>query len=177
MHRTDKQFVTKDYNNGIKKREQTIQIKKKDGREMIYLADITPDNWRLELNVAESQKTYVANSAVLLARAYAYRTQNSRAFMVCDDKTPVGMGLYYDCPELDSYDFSQIFIDQRYQGCGYGKAAIRLALEEMKKEGRYRKVVLCYIEGNDAARKLYEQFGFAETGKDEDEIVMEMRLK
>lgn len=62
--------------------------------KMMYLADITPDNWRLGLSVAESQKAYVANSAVLLARAYAYRAQNSRAFVICDDTTPVGMGLY-----------------------------------------------------------------------------------
>lgn len=141
---------------------------------MICLIDVTPDNWRLDLNVAESQKDWVASPAVLLARAYAYRNQNSRAYVVCRGETPVGMGLYYDCPELDSYDFSQLFIDRRYQGCGYGKAATGLVLEEMKREGRFRKVVLCYIEGNDAARKLYEQFGFAETGRDEDEIIMEL---
>ena len=40
---------------------------------MIQLVDIDPDNWRLGLKVAESQKRYVANSAVMLARAYAYR--------------------------------------------------------------------------------------------------------
>ena len=44
----------------------------------------------------------------------------------------------------------------------------------MKKEGRYNKVALCYIEGNDAARKLYKQFGFVETDRDGDEIIMEM---
>lgn len=146
-------------------------------RKMIYLADITPDNWRLGLKVAESQKTYVANSAVLLARAYAYRDYRSRAFVIYNDETPVGMGLYYDCPELNSYDFSQIFIDERYQGCGYGKAAAKLVLDEMKSDGKYDKVVLCYIEGNDAAKRLYEQFGFMETGSDEDEITMEMTLR
>lgn len=36
---------------------------------LIRIVDITPDNWRLDLKVAESQKAYVANSAVLLARA------------------------------------------------------------------------------------------------------------
>ncbi len=46
----------------------------------------------------------------------------------------------------------------------------------MKQDGKYGKAVLCYIEGNDAARKLYEQFGFTETEQDEDEIVMELVL-
>ena len=35
---------------------------------------------------------------------------------------------------------------------------------------------LCYIEGNDAAKKLYESFGFVEIDRDEDEIIMEMNL-
>lgn len=143
---------------------------------MVCLVEITPDNWRLELSVAESQKTWVANPVALLARAYAYRHQNSRAFLVYNDETPVGMGLYYDCPELDSYDFSQLFIDQRYQGRGYGRAAVKLVLDEMQKESRYDRVVLCYIEGNNAARRLYEQFGFVKTDRDGNEIVMEMPL-
>ena len=54
---------------------------------MVHLVDITPDNWRLKLQVSEEQKTYVAGSAVLLARAYAYREWRSRAFVVCDDET------------------------------------------------------------------------------------------
>ena len=143
---------------------------------MIHLADITPDNWRLKLQVSEAQKTYVAGSAVLLARAYGYREWRSRAFVVCDDETPVGMGLYYDCPERNAYDFSQFFIDERYQGKGYGKAAAKAVLEAMKQDGKYDKTALCYIEGDEAARRLYESIGFVEIDRDEDEIIMELEL-
>ena len=143
---------------------------------MIHLVDIDPGNWRLKLEVAESQKHYVANSAVMLARAYAYREQRSRAFVIYNDETPVGMGMYHDCPDLDAFDLSQIFIDERYQGKGYGKVATKLVLEAMKHDGKYSKAVLCYIEGNDAAKKLYEGFGFAEIDRDEDEIIMELTL-
>ena len=143
---------------------------------MIHLVDIDPGNWRLKLEVAESQKHYVANSSVMLARAYAYREQRSRAFVIYDDETPVGMGLYYDLPDLDCYDLSQIFIDERYQGKGYGRAATKLILDAMKQDGKYNKVDLCYIEGNDAAKNLYESFGFVEIDRDEDEIIMELNL-
>lgn len=143
---------------------------------MIHLVDIDPGNWRLKLAVAESQKNFVANSAVLLARAYAYRDQRSRAFIIYDDETPVGMGLYYDCPDAECYDLSQIFIDQRYQGRGYGKAATKAVLDVLKQDGKYRKVDLCYVEGNNAAQKLYEQLGFLEIDRDEDEIIMELML-
>ena len=143
---------------------------------MIHLVDIDPGNWRLGLKVAESQKHYVSDSYGMLARAFAYRQQRSRAFVIYDDETPVGMGLYYDLPDLECYDLSQIFIDERYQGKGYGKAATKAVLEAMKQDGKYSKVDLCYIEGNDAAKKLYECFGFVEIDRDEDEIIMEMNL-
>ena len=143
---------------------------------MVHLVDVGPDNWRLGLRVSESQKSYVADSAGLLARAYAYRDFHSRAFVICDGDTPVGMGLYYDLPDMECFDFSQFFIDERYQGNGYGKAAVRLVLEEMRQDGRFSKVDLCYIEGNLAARRLYEELGFVETEQDGDEIVMEMKL-
>lgn len=143
---------------------------------MIHLVDITPDNWRTKLEVSKSQKQYVADKAVLLARAYAYREQRSRAFLIYADETPVGLGLYYDLPELKCYDFSQFFIDERYQGRGYGKAATKAVLDAMKKDKKYNKVELCYVYGNEAAKKLYESFGFVEIERDEDEIIMELLL-
>ena len=39
-------------------------------------------------------------------------------------------------------------------------------------------VVLCYIEGNEAAKQLYLKLGFYHTGEaEEDEIVMGKRLR
>lgn len=60
---------------------------------MVHFVDIDPGNWRLKLAVAESQKKYVANSAVMLASAYAYRDQRSRAFVIYDDESPGWHGL------------------------------------------------------------------------------------
>ena len=143
---------------------------------MIHLVDIDPGNWRLGLRVADTQKNYVSDSYAMLARAYAYREQWSRAFVIYDNETPVGMGMYHDCPDLDAFDLSQIFIDERYQRKGYGKAATKLVLDAMKQDGKYSKAILCYIEGNNAAKDLYESFGFVEIDRDEDEIIMELTL-
>lgn len=145
---------------------------------MIHLEEITPDNWRENLWVAEAQKHYVASRTVLLARAYAYRNERSFACRIYDDDTPVGMALYYDCDELKAYDFSQLFIDERYQGRGFGKQAASMVLERMEQDGKYDEVVLCYIEGNDVARNMYEKLGFFDTGEaDEDEIIMKKKLR
>lgn len=144
---------------------------------MIRLEEVNEDNWREDLAVAPEQKTYVANAVTLMARAYAYRKYNSYACVIYDDDTPVGMALYYDCPDYGAYDFSQFFIDERYQGRGYGKQAAQMILDRMRSEGRYSKAVLCFIDGNDAAKSLYEGLGFHLTGEeDEDEIIMEMEL-
>lgn len=145
---------------------------------MIRLEKITPDNWRLGLRVSDAQKSFVADSAGILARAYAYRESRSNAFIIYNDDTPVGMALYYDCEDFGAYDLSQFFIDERYQGKDYGFEAMELILDLMKNDGKYDRVELCYIEGNDAARKLYEKLGFSLTGDcEDDEIVMAKMLR
>jgi diamine N-acetyltransferase len=144
---------------------------------MIHLEEITPDNWRLGLNVSKLQQSYVANDMKLLARAYAYRNQRSNAFIVYNDDTPVGMVLYYDCEELKAYDFSQLFIDESYQGHGYGLETVKQVIRKLKDDGKYNKIILCFIEGNKAAYSLYKKCGFELTGEqDEDEIVMELKI-
>ena len=145
---------------------------------MIRLEPITPDNWRLDLRVREDQREFVSDSAGMLARAYAYRDSRSQAFVIYSDELPVGMAMYHDWDEAAAYDFSQLFIDQRYQGRGFGLEAARLILERMRQDGKYNRVCLCYIDGDDPAKRLYEKLGFHHTGEAwEDEITMEMELR
>ncbi len=145
---------------------------------MVVLKAVDENNWRLGLKVSQEQKRFVSDSAKILARAYAYREHRSRAYVVYNDAVPVGMVMYYDCEELCAYDFSQLFIDERYQGHGFGKAAARLILDEMRNDGKYKKVILCYIDGNKPAENMYKGLGFHHTGeRDGDEIIMEKILK
>ena len=144
---------------------------------MIRLETVNPDNWRLRLKVSDAQKSFVADSATMLARAYAYRESRSKAYVIYNDTLPVGMALYYDCAELNAYDLSKLFIDERYQGNGFGIEATKQILDKMKSDSKYDKVILCYIDGNEAARNMYEKLGFTLTGdRDEDEIIMEKAL-
>lgn len=141
---------------------------------MICLETVTPDNWRLELSVWDDQIKYVSDNMKILARAYAYRNNRSQAFIIYHDDVPIGMAMYYDSDEMQAYSFNQFFIDRRYQGKGYGFEAAQLVLNEMKTDGKYDKVVLCYVKGDEAAMKLYEKLGFHHTGYvEENEIVME----
>ena len=82
---------------------------------MIELRPVTPDNWRSGLSVREDQKEFVAPSAGILARAWAYREYRSQAFLVYEDETPVGMAMFHDDPEDPSaYIFDQFFIEGLY---------------------------------------------------------------
>lgn len=144
---------------------------------MVKLELVGPENWRLGLKVSEAQKHFVADEMKLLARAYAYRESRSRAYVIYSDDVPVGMALYYDLDQLKAYDFSQFFIDERYQGQGLGIQAARVVLDLMEADGRFDTVFLCYIEGNEAAKRMYERLGFSPNGdRDGDEIVMEKKL-
>ena len=148
---------------------------------MIRLEPITPDNWRERLEVRPDQEKFVAPKATILARAWVYRDARSRAFMIYDGETPVGLVLYHDFEDPEeneySYTFDQLLIDARYQGRGYGTETVEQILAMMAADGKYDKVALCYVEGNDDARRLYEKFGFTQTWDEDGEIVMEKRLR
>ena len=147
---------------------------------MIHLEPVTPDNWRERLEVRPEQEQFVAPKATILARAWVYRDARSRMFMIYADETPVGLVLYHDYEDEDThetvYDFDQLLIDARYQGRGYGTETVRQVLARMEAEGKYDRVVVCYVEGNDDARRLYEKFGFVQTWDEDGEIVMEKRI-
>ena len=58
-------------------------------------------------------------------------------------------------------------IDQRYQQCGYGRAALEKTLQYMQTFpcGASDGCWLSYEPDNEAARRLYQSFGFVETGE------------
>lgn len=144
---------------------------------MLTLEPIDPGSWRIPLAVREDQRRHVAAVPTILARAYAYREQNAVALHIALDGEPIGMLLYHDWAEGACYVLSQFFIDQRWQGKGYGYAAMQLLLDELRRDGRFRKVDLCYCEGDEAAMRLYEKCGFVHTGEvDEGEVIMRLTL-
>ena len=94
--------------------------------------EIHPNNWRVDIKVAEEQKHYVSDLPHSLARAYAYRNQRCRAYLIYHESECIGFGMYYDCDECNAYVLSEFFIDARQQGKGYGKSACVMMLDEME---------------------------------------------
>ena len=146
------------------------------GRPQIHLEKVSPENWRMRYKICEEQRRYVSDSTSILARAWAYREHNSDVRIIYADDVNIGIVLFYDIEELQAYAFSQILIDCRYQHRGFGVEATKQVLDILEKDGRYNKVVLCYVEGNEAARKMYEGLGFRYTGDSETGEIILMKV-
>ena len=86
-----------------------------------------------------------------------------------------------DAPEIakGNYNLWRLMIDKSYQGLGFGKEAVRLALDFIRTRpcGEAEFCWLSYEPENNAARQLYRSFGFVETDKmDGEEIIAVMKL-
>ena len=134
---------------------------------MIKLSDVTEDNWFevASLSVKDEQKAFLAPAIGILARGYVYRDCRARVYVIEDDDSIVGTALVREfTDEPLGYDLQQFMIDQRYQGRGYGSAALKLILEELKKEGRFDHVEVCVKKTDASAIRLYEKHGFSDSG-------------
>lgn len=160
---------------------------------MLHLEKVNGRNvWDiLKLTVFESQKNFVASNDVSIIEAYTAVTANGHAFpfgIYCGD-TPVGFLMigfdtddyWTDAPDIakGNYNLWRLMIDQNYQNRGYGKEAVRLALEFIKTfpYGKAEYCWLSYEPENNTARQLYSSFGFQETGEtDGEELIAVLKL-
>ena len=117
------------------------------------------------LNVEPNQRRFLDSPLGILARGYAYRAQRARVLAVLHDGVAVGVVLVKDMDEEPAcYDLQQFMIDRRFQGRGYGAAALRLLLEDLQQERKYADVEVCVHRENDAALALFAGAGFVDTG-------------
>lgn len=160
---------------------------------MIRLEKINAQNiWSiLKLKVSDDQANFVASNDLSIIEAYIAITSNGHAFPfgIFDDNIPVGfLMIGYDVDEsfdnppqiaYGNYSIWRLMIDERFQNKGYGKEAIKLAIDFIRtfpcREAEY--CYLSYDSDNKMAKNLYSQFGFVENGEtDGDEIVAVLKL-
>lgn len=148
----------------------------------LKLTDLTPDNWRAinALKVKPEQQKYVAENITILARAFAYRLDNSEVHVVCVGDISIGVIMQRDWFNENRLIciLDQFMIDGPYQGKGFGKKAMQLWMSMIKSEGKYDSIELCFVEGDIAAEKIYNDLGFIRRPEldDEDELVMVYKL-
>ena len=160
---------------------------------MLRLEKVTGKNvWSiLKLRVSQEQESFVAPNDVSIIEAYTAITGNGYTFPfgIYEGETPVGFLMigfdaddcWEDAPSIarGNYNLWRLMIDKNYQKKGYGKEAVRLALEFIKTFpcGKADFCWLSYEPENEVAKRLYHSFGFAETGEmDGDEIIAVLKL-
>lgn len=148
----------------------------------LHFREVTPDNWRIinNLEVKKEQKQFVRDSMGILGKAFVYRNNNSKVYIIYKEENPVGLMMqreYLDKDEINCV-LDQVMIDKKYQGQGYCKVAMELWVSMIKNENKYNAIILCYIEGNIIAEKMYLSLGFIRRPEedDEDELVMIYKL-
>lgn len=165
---------------------------------MIRLESINNKNaWDvIDLKVKKSQRDFVASNLFSIAQAYTTLGTECSAFpfAIMKGKKAVGFlmigyneaALYEDFDEVvspealkNNYSLWRLMIDKKYQKKGYGRKAIKLALDFVRSfpcgEAEYCEV--SYEPENKVAAKLYRSLGFVENGEmDGDEIVAVLKL-
>ena len=160
---------------------------------MLRLERVNGKNvWELlKLNVSDEQKSFVAANDTSIIEAYTAITGNGYAFPfgIYDGEIPVGFLMigfdiddyWEDAPEIakGNYNLWRLMIDKRYQGKGYGKEAVKLALDYIRTKpcGEAEFCWLSYEPENKVAADLYRSFGFEETGEmDGEELIAVLKL-
>ena len=148
--------------------------------ETLHLEKITWDNVDaiLNLHVQKEQRNFVARNKDSLVHAFLAMTADGKQvfpFGICLGKKPVGFIMIgYDIGEDDgtepradwflrnSYCIWRLMIDKRYQGKGYGRQAMQLALDFIRTfpAGEAKYCWLSYEPENETAKNLYRSLGF-----------------
>ena len=153
----------------------------------LLLREVTHENWHetLKLAVHPEQQYFVADyvpiAAIVLAKAYIRPgglVWTPYAFYT--ETIMVGFAaLAYEPGSIENYWLRHFFIDQHYQGKGYGKQALRLFLEYVKDHhAQCQALQLTVHPENYNAQRLYTGIGFQPTGAEiDEEPVYKLTLK
>ena len=156
---------------------------------MVSLRPIDSSNYRecIQLSVAPDQQGFVASNLQSLAEAYVWR-EAAEPYAVYSDDEMVGFGLLFPLAD-DTADAAvpvpgtergfilvRLMIDNRFQGRGYGRAALDAIVELVRDRG-LPTIRLSVVPENVQALDFYRRNGFTETGEiDGGEIVMERQV-
>lgn len=142
----------------------------------ISLREITIENFEqcLSVSVAESQKHFVSPPVKSLATLKVFPFFTPLA--IYREEEIVGFVMFGFNPLKARYWIVNLIIDEKFQGRGFGKAAMKKLIEGMKKLPDCDEIFLSFVPGNTGAEKLYTNLGFEKTGDMEENGEIILRL-
>lgn len=128
----------------------------------------------IRLNVTEEQQDLVAPNSVSIAQAAHTTNRWERAIYAGNE--PVGYVLLSEDRDKPRYYLWRYMIDKRFQGMGFGKAAMELVIEYVRSIPGATELFLSYVPVDHGPRDFYAYLGFEDTGVEHDGE-LEMRLE
>lgn len=136
----------------------------------INFKEIDDNNWEQCIFLTTNKdgkhiicEEFVASNALSIAQAKIQGAWNIKA--IYDEDKMVGFTMYGYCYEHEFYEVCRLMIDYRYQGKGYGKAALTKVIEGMKTYRDCSEIFLSFDPKNQIGKRLYESLGFRNTGR------------
>ncbi|KAF9159182.1 hypothetical protein DFQ26_006844 [Actinomortierella ambigua] len=152
----------------------------------VTLREITRDNWRAitELTVHEGQQGNVTSNVHSLCESHYAEDAWVRA--VYADETPVGFLMMSIWDPESWYAIWRFMIDQRYQGFGYGRRAIQLAIAHLREHHPQAKLLRLMstgpegkkgkVEPKDSPYQFYSALGWKDMSDVDEDGEIEMGL-
>jgi diamine N-acetyltransferase len=137
-------------------------------RDSIELREVTRENLRavLKLSVSPQQQKYVATNAHSIAEAHFDPHAWFRAIYA--GAVPVGFVMLSMVPADGMYYVWRFMIDGAQQRKGYGRRAMELVIEHVRRQPNATRLLLSFVPGEDGPEPFYTRLGFKRTGEEED---------
>lgn len=133
------------------------------------------------LGVSPAQEQFVASVAESLVEAVGDPGGRAIHWAIYAEDIPVGFVMISD--EVDGPGYIaqylwRLLIDQRYQGRGYGTAALDLIVEYFRGRPGVEVLWTSCGDGEGGPLGFYERYGFTQTGERvfDDEILLRLEL-
>ncbi|AQQ52635.1 GNAT family N-acetyltransferase [Planococcus lenghuensis] len=136
---------------------------------MVELRNVDKNNWLsvIRLSCAEDQQNRIfektiASNCLSLVQASMEEGWTTQALY--DEEIVVGFVMFGYSAELQGLEICRLMIDHRFQGRGYGREALHQTVEVLREQYPEEPIFICFQEENTAAKKLYERYGFINSG-------------
>ena len=131
----------------------------------VVLKDIDRQNWEeaIGLAVAPEQKHFVASNVYSIAESKFDPALVPLAIYA--DGLMVGFTMYGVDTSTGEHWIIRLMVDRRFQGRGYGRAAMAEVIQRLQARPDCREIFVSYEPDNDVAATLYRSLGFEDTGR------------
>lgn len=145
---------------------------------MIELEELNVDNWleTMELSVSKEQKEVFPIPNIYWIGISRYE-EKTTLYAIKNDEIIVGLiGIGYDEDGISGY-INPLMVDEKYQGKGYSRDAMMLAIEKLKNDYKVPEIHIGHRKTNTVAGKLYESLSFIIVDEDETDYFRMLDLR